>query len=104
VIDLVESEKGFTLTANLPGVKPEDLKIDVHDNVLTVFAPAPKLEGEKERDRVREMRPRAFQRRFTLADVIDQSKIEAQLSAGVLKLSLPKVEKAQPRHIKIKVS
>jgi HSP20 family molecular chaperone IbpA len=104
VIDLVESEKGFTLTAHLPGVKPEELKIDVHENVLTASAPAPKLEGEKERDLVREARPRAFQRRFTLADTIDQSKIEASLVDGVLKLALPKVEKAQPRQIKIKVS
>lgn len=96
--------KAFTLTADLPGVKPEDLHIDIHENVLAVSAPAPVLEGEKERDLIREVRPRAFLRRFTLADTIDQSKIEASLVDGVLKLSLPEVEKAQPRQIKIKVS
>ena len=103
MIDLIESEKTFTLTADLPGVRPDDLTVNVHENVLTVSAPAPKPEGEKERDLVRETRPHAFRRSFTLSDAIDQTKIEAKLTDGVLELSLPKVEKARPRQISVKV-
>ena len=89
-VDIQETDSAITLFADLPGVKVQDLSIDVHDDVLTLTAKAT-------------TRPGTFFRRFTLGEAIDQSKIEASLVDGVLKLALPKVEKARPRQISVKV-
>jgi HSP20 family molecular chaperone IbpA len=90
------------LLADLPGVKAKDLKIDLNNNVLTLTADETLPEGSGEKDVFREYRTGRYYRQFTLSDTIDQSKIEAVLKDGVLRLALPKVEAATPRKITIK--
>ena len=102
-VDIFETDRELTLLADLPGVKAKDLKIDLKDNVLTLAADETPLEGPGEKDVVREYRSGTYYRQFSLSDTIDQSKIEAVMRDGVLRLTLPKVEAATPRKIAVKV-
>ena len=103
-VDIFETEKELTLLADLPGVKAKDLKIDLKDNVLTLTADETALEGPGEKDVVKEYRTGTYYRQFSLSDSIDQSKIEAVMKDGVLRLSLPKVAAATPRKIAVKAA
>jgi HSP20 family protein len=102
-VDILETERELTLLADLPGVKAKDLKIDLDNNVLTLTADEKPFEGSGEKDVFREYRTGRYYRQFSLSDTIDQSKIEAVLKEGVLRLTLPKVEAATPRKITVKV-
>jgi HSP20 family protein len=103
-VDIFETEKGLTLLADMPGVKSEDLNIDLRENVLTLDGDVKKPEGESEAGVLTEYRTGKYYRQFNLSEIIDQSKIEAAMTDGVLKLTLPKVEAAKPRRITIKAS
>lgn len=101
-VDIFETEKVITLLADLPGVTADRLTIDLRDNILTITGDQPPEGGAGEEPLVTEYETGRFYRQFTLSEVIDQSKIDAQLKDGVLRLTLPKVEKATPRKIAIK--
>ena len=101
-VDIYETEKEITLLADLPGVKTEHLTIGLSDDVLTLTGEVKPLEGPDEEDILIEYEVGNYYRQFTLSELIDQNKIDAKLSDGVLRLTLPKVEKASPRKITIK--
>jgi HSP20 family molecular chaperone IbpA len=101
-VDIFETEKELTLLADMPGAKSDNLNIDLRDNVLTLKADVEPPEGDDEVDIFREYRTGTYFREFSLSEAIDQSKIDAELKEGVLRLTLPKVEKAQPRKITVK--
>ena len=103
-VDIFETEKGITLLADMPGVKVEDLNIDLRENVLTLDGDVKKPEGQNEVELFTEYRTGKYYRQFNLSEIIDQSKIEAKMTDGVLRLTLPKVEAAKPRKITIKAS
>jgi len=86
----------------MPGVKAKDINISLHDNVLTLEGDVTAPESNEEVDIIREYRTGKFYRQFTLSQLIDQSKIDAEIKDGVLKLKLPKVEAATPRKIEVK--
>ena len=99
-VDIVEEKDNILLRADLPGVKKQDVKIDVHEGVLTLSASVESLPnhwhcvyGEYEMG--------GYSRRFSLGEQIDQSKITASMEQGVLTLVLPKAEAAKPRKISI---
>lgn len=101
-VDIFENEAAITVLADMPGVKTNDLKISLHDNVLTLVGPITDPAADKETTVLREYRAGTFFRQFTLAETIDQAKIDAKLTNGVLRLELPKVEKAKPRQITVR--
>jgi HSP20 family molecular chaperone IbpA len=101
-VDIFETEKAITLLADLPGVRPEGLNIDLRENVLSLTGDVSPWEGAAEADLLIEYEIGRFFRQFTLSEVIDQDKIDARLNDGVLRLTLPKVEKAAPRKISVK--
>ncbi|MCF8062732.1 MAG: Hsp20/alpha crystallin family protein [Deltaproteobacteria bacterium] len=101
-VDIFETEKALTVVADMPGVKPEDLNIDLRENVLSLVGDVAAPEGEGETDVYREYRTGRYLREFALGELIDQDKIDAELKDGVLRLTLPKVEKATPRKIAVK--
>ena len=103
-VDIFETEKEITLLADMPGGKAEDLVIDLRDDTLTLEGGITTTENEKEEPIYEEYSTGRFYRQFSLSEVIDQSKIDAQLTDGVLRLSLPKVEKATPRKITVRAS
>lgn len=101
-VDIYETDQAITLLADLPGVKAEGLTVDLRDNVLTLTGDIAPFENAQEEDIVIEYEVGKYFRQFTISDIINQEKIEANLNDGVLKLTLPKAEKAQPRKIAIK--
>lgn len=101
-VDIYETEKDIILVADMPGVKTKDLSIDLRDDTLTLSGDIDPFENPDEQDMMIEYEVGKFYRQFTLSEVIDQSKIDANLSDGVLRLVLPKIEKAKPRRIEVK--
>jgi len=103
-VDIFETDKEITLLADIPGVKSDKLNIDLRDNILTITGDVEPVEASREEDVLIEYETGRFYRQFTLSEVIDQNKIDAKLGEGVLRLTLPKVEKAAPRRIAIKAA
>ena len=103
-VDIFESEKDITVLADLPGVKSEDLKIDLRDNVLTLSGDIAPYEGSDEKDIIIEYEIGKYYRQFSLSEVINQGKIDARIEDGVLRLTLPKSEKAVPKKIAVKAA
>jgi len=101
-VDIFENTKEITLLADMPGVKAKDLDIDLREDVLTLSGEVESPEGPSERVVVQEYRTGKYIRQFILSDTIDQSKIDAELKDGVLRLVLPKAEKAVPKKITVK--
>lgn len=101
-VDIFETDTEITLLADMPGVKPDDLSIDLRDNILTLEGDVAPLDNTKEESVYQEYATGRFYRQFTLSELIDQAKIDAQLQDGVLRLSLPKIEKATPRKISVR--
>ena len=101
-VDIFENDNAITVLADMPGVKAQDLEIDLRDSVLSLTGRVTPPEGAKESDVLREYRAGTFFRQFTLSETIDQAKIDAKLTDGVLRLELPKVEKARPRQITVR--
>lgn len=101
-VDIFETEKEITLLADMPGVKGENLTIDLRESVLTLSGDVAPYESSGEKSIFVEYETGRYYRQFTLSEVIDQSKINAQLKDGVLRLALPKIEKAAPRKIEVK--
>ncbi|MDJ0783251.1 MAG: Hsp20/alpha crystallin family protein [Desulfosarcinaceae bacterium] len=100
-VDIFETETELVLLADMPGVKAADLNIDLRDNTLTLNGGIETFEIPGEEAVLMEYDVGKYYRQFTLSEVIDQEKIDAQLKDGVLRLTLPKVEKATPRTIMV---
>jgi len=102
-VDIFETADALTLVADLPGTDPQDILTDLRDNLLTITATVKPL-PERWKPVYEEYSIGHFMRQFRLGQQIDQSKITAQLRDGVLTLTLPKVDTARPRQIKIQTS
>jgi HSP20 family protein len=100
--DIFETDEAITVLADMPGVKADALQIDLRDNVLTLTGRVLRQESNYEAELLREFQASTFYRQFTLSERIDQAKIDAKLRDGVLRLELPKVERARPRQIQVR--
>ncbi|MDI6795310.1 MAG: Hsp20/alpha crystallin family protein [Desulfatibacillaceae bacterium] len=100
-VDILEKENEIVILADMPGVAAKDLNIGLADNILTLEGLTGDAEADNEMAVVSEFETGKYFRQFTLADSIDQAKIEASMSNGVMRLVLPKVAKAQPRKISV---
>jgi HSP20 family protein len=101
-VDIYESEDALVLVADMPGVGPEKVAIDIRDNQLSLRGMVA-LEETKERVHLQEYGVGDFYRQFSLGRAIDQSRIEASMRNGVLTLTLPKADTVKPRKINVKV-
>ncbi len=102
-VDIFETPEALVLVADMPGVAADKLTLDLKDNYLIIAGEISPPMSEKESMVLQEFYTGDFQREFQLGSVIDQSRIEAAMNDGVLKLRLPKVERAKPRKIEVKV-
>jgi HSP20 family protein len=102
-INVAETDQGYEITVDLPGMKPEDVSVELHENQLTISG---KREAEQEETGKRfhrvERRYGEFRRVITVPTPVDESKIAADYQQGVLKVFLPKSEKVKPTRIPIK--
>jgi len=104
-IDVLETEDGFVVRCDLPGVELKDLDVTITENVLTI-------KGEKKEEKSsreakvyrRESWSGGFQRTLSLPNGVNPEKIEAVMQNGVLRISLPKREEVKPKQIAVKVS
>jgi HSP20 family protein len=98
-VDIFENQDALVLIADMPGVNSEGVEIHLKDSELTISG-RPKKEEKKQVSPIyTEYESGGFLRSFTLSNAIDQTKIEASMKDGVLKVILPKAEVAKPRQI-----
>ena len=101
-VDIYETDDGYVLKAELPGVSKDDLSIDVHQNTLTLRGQR-KPDAGVPQDRYHRVERAygAFQRSFVLPTLVDQNQVQATYQDGVLELHLPKSEAAKPKRVAI---
>ncbi len=104
-LDVHETDSAYEVSAAVPGVNADHLNISVHDGVLTIsgeMAQQTRSENEKSRALMLERVYGKFTRSIRLPQPVNAEGIEALLENGVLKLTLPKTEQAQPRQIPVR--
>lgn len=102
-VDVFEDKDAVKIVAELPGVKPEDVKISLENQTLTMRGEKRQVAEEKtERVHRYERTYGAFERTFALPGTVDADRIEANYADGLLTITLPKVERARPRQIEIR--
>ncbi|HHS83753.1 MAG TPA: Hsp20/alpha crystallin family protein [Gammaproteobacteria bacterium] len=101
-VDVREDPERFVIVADVPGVEPKDIDINMENGVLTISGKK-EVESEEElKNYKRVERARgSFYRRFTLPESADAEKISAKFTNGVLEIVIPKQERVQPRKITI---
>jgi len=101
-IDVIDRDAEVVVRAEVPAVKKEDLEVSVSGNLLTIKGETRHEEKEEKGDYYRcEISSGAFSRMVTLPAEVDESKAKASLKDGVLELTLPKLEQAKRRTIKV---
>lgn len=101
--EVVKTEKGFQVNVSLPGVKKDDMKIDLDGNLLTISGERKNEHIENKNNVVRsEISYGKFSRSFSLTSDIDKSRIEADFQDGILKIQLPVSEKEKAQKIEIR--
>jgi len=97
--DVKETETGFELLIDLPGIKKEDVKAELHDGQLTITASAQNENDEQDKDGKYIRRERfsgTYSRSFFVGKDVTEDDIKAKFTDGVLKLDIPKKDSAQP--------
>jgi len=103
-VDIAEDEKEYTIKAELPGVNKEDVKVTVEGGVLSITGERKSEKEEKDKKYHRTERSYgSFIRSFTLPEGTLTDKIGAEFKDGILKLHLPKDEKAKPKTVDVKI-
>ncbi len=102
-LDMYETEEALVVTADVPGIKAEDLDISITGDVLTIKGET-RMEQEVKRENYhrQERRYGAFSRSVALPTPVNADQAEAKFKDGVLTLTIPKAEEAKPKVIKVK--
>ncbi len=104
-VDISESADSYEVTAELPGLSKDDVKISYEGGVVSIRGEKKQEKEDKSKNYHRiERSYGAFERSFRLPTHVDVNKIEAKFKDGVLTLHLPKAEEARPKEIPIKIN
>jgi HSP20 family protein len=104
-VDIHESEDAYTLVADLPGMKKEDISVNIVEDRVTLKGSRKREERHEEKGYRRYERAEGtFERSFRINGGVDAAKVEATFENGVLTVKLPKPEETKPRQIEVKVS
>ncbi len=103
-VDIIERDTEYEVRMELPGVRKNDVRITIENNVLTIRGDK-KQESDQEEKGYRRIERSfgSFQRSFSLPTTVRSEKIEAAVAEGVLTVRLPKAEEARPKEIEVKV-
>jgi len=105
LVDITEDEKEYVVKAEIPEMKKEDIKLNVADDVLSITGERKYEKEEKGKKYHRVERAYgSFVRSFTLPEDADGSKVSAEYKDGLLKVHIPKSEKAKPKTTEIKIA
>lgn len=104
-VDVAETERAFHIHAELPGVKKEDIKVNVNDGVLTLSGHRESKSEDKTKKYHRiERSYGSFSRSFALPDDVIPDKVEASFQDGVLEVDLPKSKEEKPKQVDVKIN
>ena len=103
-LDVHENQTSYTVTTELPGVKADDIKVHVDGDFLVIEGETQDqtTTDENTRPLVKERRYGRYSRRIRLPQPVDFDKAEANYQDGILTLTLPKAEEAQPKTIQVR--
>jgi HSP20 family protein len=101
-VDVQVDEEGYSITAPVPGLKADDLRIEILDDVLTLHTHVEEEENGHQQELLREWYRGPRTRKLRLPDPVNASEAEARVEDGILSLYLPKTEEARPKKIKVK--
>ncbi len=104
-VDICETQEAYVLKAELPGLKKDEVKITLANNVLSI-AGEKKSETTSEKSKIHRVErvTGAFQRSFSLPMAVKGDKIEASYKDGVLEITVPKSDESKPREIEVKLN
>lgn len=101
-LDVMQQGDNFVVHASMPGVKPDDIKISVEDNVLTIRGQtASEFERKQGNYLMRERRSGSFHRALRLPDTVDIDQAQTSYENGVLTVTIPRIESKKARELKI---
>ncbi len=101
-VDISENDDEIIVRAEVPGIKKDDIKLTVHDGILTISGEKKQEKIDKEENFYRTERVfGSFSRSFSLPSTVKADKVKAKYKDGILSISLPKVEEAKPKEIAI---
>ena len=101
--EIKETDDSFNVNISVPGIKKDEIKIELNNGVLEVSGERKTEKTEnKEKYHLSEISYGKFTRRFQLPDNVDTDKIDASVEDGILRLSIPKLEEVKPRQIDVK--
>ena len=104
-VDITESDDAYTIKAEIPEVKKEDVKVTMEDGRLTIQGERKQEKEEKGKRFHRiERAYGSFMRSFDVPDNVEEGRVKADFKEGMLTLTLPKSEKAKPKAVEVKVS
>lgn len=103
-MDIFETDKGYEVEAEIPGIKREDIEVNINDRILTI-------KGEKKNERNEEKKGSkilervygTFERSFTLPEDADTNNVSAKYENGILKLTIPKRPESKSKKVKIEI-
>ncbi|MDB6121827.1 MAG: Heat shock protein Hsp20 [Pedosphaera sp.] len=104
-LDVYEDKDNVVVTAELPGMKKEDIDVSLHDGSLSISGERKREEKFEGAETYREERfVGRFQRTISLPSAVDGAKVKAQYKDGILTITLPKAEEAKPKQIEVNVN
>ena len=103
-LDIFETDDSVVVEAQVPGIKEENIDINIEGNVLTIIARQEETEEQKNKKKTiyKSTRQTSFNYSTNLPRIVDSSKTEAEVQDGVLKITIPKSEEVKPKKIEIK--
>jgi len=103
-VDIFEDGESVKVICEVPGIKKDEVKISIQENVLTISGEKKRYPEDKEGSYHKvERRCGTFQRSFSLPSSVDQEKVKATYKDGVLTINLPKTEEEKPKEVSIAV-
>ena len=104
--DVSEDANGIQISMELPGVDPDEVRLSLENNTLTIRGEKKATHAEQDNERVHrfERTYGRFERAFVLPNTVDPERVDARYENGVLFVTVPKAERAKPREIRVKAS